>query len=885
MSDFVLGQRYMSQSEPELGLGQLKAIDARSLTLWFELADCERHYAKHDFPLTRALFEKGDSIEAKDGRTLVVSDIMDHQGLLLYMDDQGQLLPESEIKADQLQNNAQSRLLSGQLDHYSWFALRAQAGERYSQWWQSPVQGFTGARVQPLAHQLYIAKEVADRIQPRVMLCDEVGLGKTIEAGLILARRAARRPGESVLILVPKALQVQWFLELRRRFSLYARLVQSPEDLDNEDSRWIVPLEWLEDPELSQQLNKLDIQMLLVDEVQNLNRDTQGFNQLQQLASSQRSVILLSATPALKGLSDLQSQLQLLDPNFFTPDRLSSIEGQQQQLTTLAKAFSEQRASDAELQELASLIDLPVNQLSPEHHNLVLDRLLARYGTGHLLFRNRRKQIGGYPQRILHAYHQVETFSWLQQFLQQHPKQKALVISQDVDFLLSLKDQLWEKTGLHLPIVHDELSLIDMDRQIAYFSDPELQVPLLLTTEVGAEGRNFQFCQHLILLDLPSNPDRLEQRIGRLDRIGQQQDVQIHVPCQSLEHSRWLEWYQHLGIFQAPNPHANRLQQQFAQPLAQYIAEGQDGFFAEVQQSQEQLEAEAEQGRDWLLEISSCRQPQAKQLVQAVDKLAEDDGLLLWLSDIAEQLNLFQEGLSADELLLQPVDNMLIPALPGLPEEGLVFTRNRSLALAREDMAILSPDHPCIQALFDLLNGSELGAASVARFHTMALPAGMIFIEAQYSLQLMTSASLAGNSWLAPQYLRLLVDEAVSQDFSQLLPAGKLEPQLRPLSNKVAQKLIRMKKPNLLASLTSLAKLAEQQVAPLQQQGIRALKERLQEQLAQAEWLAEHNPLVTEAELLQQRQQAEQLLATAEQKYQPRLVALRLLVVAPDEED
>ena len=87
-----------------------------------------------------------------------------------------------------------------------------------------------------------------------------------------------------------------------------------------------------------------------------------------------------------------------------------------------------------------------------------------------------------------------------------------------------------QKHGIRATLFHEGMSLIERDRAAAWFADPEEGAQVLICSEIGSEGRNFQFAHHLVLFDLPSNPDLLEQRIGRLDRIGQNAVIKIHVP-------------------------------------------------------------------------------------------------------------------------------------------------------------------------------------------------------------------------------------------------------------------------------------------------------------------------------------------------------------------
>src|SRR5699024_5763588 len=135
-------------------------------------------------------------------------------------------------------------------------------------------------------------------------------------------------------------------------------------------------------------------------------------------------------------------------------------------------------------------------------------------------------------------------------------------------------------------------------------------------SEIGSEGRNFQFASHLVLWDLPANPDTLEQRIGRLDRIGQTQKITLHVPyVQGTAQERMYQWYDSaLNIFNQISPTAQTVQEQFIVDLKPLL-EGEDNednraalsnLIVEAASVREELEAELQSGRDRLLEYNSC---------------------------------------------------------------------------------------------------------------------------------------------------------------------------------------------------------------------------------------------------------------------------------------
>src|SRR5690606_41133390 len=92
----------------------------------------------------------------------------------------------------------------------------------------------------------------------------------------------------------------------------------------------------------------------------------------------------------------------------------------------------------------------------------------------------------------------------------------------------ALEAAIKERFNLNLALFHEGLPLVQRDRQAAWFAEPD-GAQVLLCSEIGSEGRNFQFAHHLVLFDLPLNPGLVEQRIGRLDRIGQTDTIRIHV--------------------------------------------------------------------------------------------------------------------------------------------------------------------------------------------------------------------------------------------------------------------------------------------------------------------------------------------------------------------
>ena len=217
------GQRLVSDSEPELGLGTLVSADPRSVVVRFDAADEERRYAPASAPLHRVTFAVGDEITDLEGRRLRVDAVEHREGLAVYLCGE-RAVKEAELSPLMALGGPRERLLSGRFDPPKLFDLRREVLERLEQARQSPVRGLVGPRLELLPHQFYIASEITSRRRPRVLLADQTGLGKTIEACLILHRLLLTGRARRALILVPDALVHQWLVELSRRFNLRVAL-------------------------------------------------------------------------------------------------------------------------------------------------------------------------------------------------------------------------------------------------------------------------------------------------------------------------------------------------------------------------------------------------------------------------------------------------------------------------------------------------------------------------------------------------------------------------------------------------------------------------------------------------------------------------------------
>ena len=828
LQTFALGQRWLSETEPELGLGIVADVDHRTVTLAFRSCDQQRRYARQQAPLNRIVFSAGDTITTLHGDELIVIEVLELDETVIYhshlADDVTETikLPESLLSDTLALNKPLERLFSGQTDASQWFYLRKHTLERLGDIEKSRVLGLCSGRTDLIPHQLYIASEVASRFAPRVMLADEVGLGKTIEAGLILQQQLVTGLASRVLIIVPDALLNQWLVEMLRRFSLHFSLY--------DDERCSEILEAMADEEGSGRNPFMEEQLVLtsvdlfqnqpqwyefaingewdlciVDEAHHLRDDAvqsapsadprrkkrTDYAMVKRIAESSRGILLLTATPEQMGQENHFALLQLLDPNRFTDYAAYHDEHADYHAlaATINALVSKASLSAAQLDDLEAVLAtrhdpkgvnnilaplMPSSTASGTAQNEARERLvrmlLDQHGTGRILFRNTRKSLTGFPSREVHPYlltlpqayddlritrpEALETHlkpemayisagalmdeeeaeqslpwtsvdprvKWLVEFLQSNRGEKVLLIcAQDVT-AVSLEKYLRVNAGIRSSVFHRHMDLLDRDRAAAYFAGTESSAQILVCSEIGSEGRNFQFCRHMILFDLPLNPDLLEQRIGRLDRIGQKHTIQIHVPIfKDSAQEALFQWYQEsLNAFIFVAPAAYRVYRQYESELhAHLLAPAIDSqdfkqFLQAAKQLNHTLNLELEQGRDRLLEINSFNKQSAENTMQQIQAFEAACTPEDYMKEAFDAFGIHYEHNADDSYIIHPTEEMIVDSFPGLPDDGIGVTFARQLSLHREDIQFLTWQHPMVRGAIDMVLDSPQGGAAVS---------------------------------------------------------------------------------------------------------------------------------------------------------------------------
>lgn len=945
MAQYQPGQRWISDSEAELGLGTILAEDGRLLTVLYPATGETRQYATRNAPLTRVRFAPGDEITHFEGWKLTVQEVEDVDGLLVYhgLDAQHKpvTMPETQLSNFIQFRLASDRLFAGQIDPLAWFALRYHSLEHNSRLLQSSLWGLGGARAQPIAHQLHIAREVADRIAPRVLLADEVGLGKTIEAGLVIHRQLLSGRASRVLILVPENLQHQWLVEMRRRFNLDVALFDAERFMESDASNpfedcqlALVALEWLKDDEKAQDaLFAAGWDLLVVDEAHHLvwhpEQASPEYSLVEQLAEVIPGVLLLTATPEQLGQDSHFARLRLLDPNRFHD--LQAFRAESSQYRPVAEAVQDlldqgklsAQARDAiggflgdEGRELLDAVDSGDDDARAR----LVRELLDRHGTGRLLFRNTRAAVQGFPERELHPYplpspdeylelpvgEHAELYpevsyqaqeeiddeqrwwridprvEWLIDTLKMLKKFKVLVICAHAETALDLEDALRVRSGIPATVFHEGMSILERDRAAAYFADEEFGAQVLICSEIGSEGRNFQFAHHLVLFDLPAHPDLLEQRIGRLDRIGQKHRIQLHVPyLENSPQERLFQWYhQALNAFLATCPTGNALQHQFGPRLLPMLENADDGQWQqlvdEATAERIRLEGELHSGRDRLLELNSGGAGEGEALVEAILEQDDQFTLPIYMEELFNAFGIDSEDHSDNALILRPSEKMLDASFPLGDDEAVTVTYDREQALAREDMQFLTWEHPMVQGGMDLVLSGSMGNTAVALIKNKALKPGTVLLELLYVSEVVGPRKLQLGRFLPPAALRCLLD-ANGNDLAPKVGFETLNDQLESVPRASANKFVQAQRDVLAKQIND----AEAKVMPRHVERVAEAKRRLiaelDEELARLIALRAVNPSVRDTEIEALREQREQSLAMFD-KAALRLEAIRVLV-------
>ena len=415
-------------------------------------------------------------------------------------------------------------------------------------------------------YQVETVRKVLKQFRGRVLLADEVGLGKTVEAGMVLKEYLLRGIIDSVLVLVPASLVGQWREELETKFDISCATTQDAQLRSDPGRFWnhkylIASLALARRSEHAARLIGRSFDLVIVDEAHHLrDRSSQSYKLVDAL--NKRFLLLLSATPVQNDLTELYNVLTLLKPGIFktlkefraaymtpgkprqpaNPERLRALMRdamvrntravvalklpRRHAVTIRVDGAEGERAAYQELATAARTLAAEGSVGS----RLALQHLFGAAGSSPAAaaaavrrFADRHSDAPRWyalAQRWASVANSGKGAALLE-LLRRNPEEKKLVFVHYRETLAHIANLL-AREGLAFARFEGDLSGPDKDAAVAAFRE---SVPVLLCTESGGEGRNIQFCNTLINFDVPWNPMAIEQRIGRIDRIGQQREV------------------------------------------------------------------------------------------------------------------------------------------------------------------------------------------------------------------------------------------------------------------------------------------------------------------------------------------------------------------------
>ncbi|MCF6094200.1 DEAD/DEAH box helicase [Microaerobacter geothermalis] len=419
--------------------------------------------------------------------------------------------------------------------------------------------------VQPFPHQIKAAKKVITEMRGRAILADEVGLGKTIEAGLIIKEYMIRGLAQKILILVPASLVTQWTYELNQKFGIPA-MAQKKEYMWKQYDILVASIDTAKRPPHRNHVMEQEYDILIIDEAHKLkNRQTRNWEFVNQL--KKKYCLLLTATPIQNDLHELYNLITLLKPGYlgqfrtfqnnymngkrkaknsmllkkeiekvmvrnkrrdgnihFTERHILTIpiqltDEERRIYDKVTQLIKEKYVSHSQLESSLSLITLQREVCSSYDAALLTLSQFHKKAENNLSFRSAIEE-------LVQDFQRVKDNSKAQKVIQliKEIKDKVIIFTEYRATQEYLQDLLAQE-GITSVLFRGGFRRGKKDWMRELF---EKKSQVLIATEAGGEGINLQFCNQIINYDLPWNPMKVEQRIGRIHRLGQTRDVYIY---------------------------------------------------------------------------------------------------------------------------------------------------------------------------------------------------------------------------------------------------------------------------------------------------------------------------------------------------------------------
>ena len=746
------GDRLTHRYNPELGPGEVLEIRARNLFVRFPDAEQTLSFAVTADALVPFTLAPGSRARLAPGQEVVVVESCD-AGRCLLTD--GREVSLDELWPLPVEPSPLERLARGRVDPFDDFANRLD-GLRLLRIRQAGGLGsFLGGRIQLFPHQLYAAERACHSDPVRWLLADQVGLGKTVEASLIMNRLLHTGRADRTLVVVPETLTLQWLGEMWRKYHQIFVLMDQKRLADvatdhgkdfnpfDVHRRVIIGLETLASrPRLTEQAVEAGVDLLVVDEAHHLRRPpghpgNEAYRAIAPIAALGRHVLLLTATPLEDDAHGFFRLLQLLRPEEFPEEE--SFEERLARREPLPPCTSSTRRAD--IGGLPPRVGTPVDLQSPGWEPLLRQERRMRATPAENPVQEKRK-----AERIVRALASPTALSalaatdrldeetrvliaeaeradprvpWLveQAIRWQQTGEKTLVFVAHRETLERLKDAIEKSGRARVGLFHEDLPPERRDIEVAQFRLPDGPA-LLISTEAGGEGRNFEFCRRLILFDLPWNPAVVEQRIGRLDRIGRSIPTEIVYFRPPAGFGKVVAaLYERIGLFEEPLGGLERELRHVARAVEREALHGADepdtAVFADVLQEAREAHTRVQQSAYHELHRDPFRPEMAAGILQRVppdlDGLNEDVVIRA-----VQGFGFETQEQSGRTWLIEYGYEALLDQIHGVaPGSRWLGTFSREEAVDKEILDFFATGHPLVEGVLTELEEGKRGRVAL----------------------------------------------------------------------------------------------------------------------------------------------------------------------------
>jgi len=542
------------------------------------------------------------NVQSRENKVGIVLDIKDDFASVNYQ-NKTEWFPLSDLheSSDELLN----KLIKNEIDDEVNFVLAMDAYRLYTAQLWEPYVFASSNRIQIFPHQIDEVTWILDN--PKTLIADEVGLGKTIIAALVSTELRARGLVKKVLYIVPKSLVLKWQDELNEKFDTDAKILGSsdekanPDTFKQDDFSYITSIDYLKQEHIREYLLDAELDLIIIDEAHKLKLQTARLKLGEILAERTNIMMFLTATPHDGRDEDFLARMKLLDPwiedvpssSFLwvrnIKEDVLDINGKQvfpsrksetveltltfaeENIHTMLDAYMLQRASEARTSQernavrFLSIIFRKRGSSSIKALEITLKRRLEKLGTVDVeaVLNNQRaiqeaeedfeedefedniRKTEAYTastdieqekidlRRLINAVEELGNTDTKRQILidfiknlkREDTRAKLVLFTEYRDTLDSLFESLSQnyKVGK----IDGTMHIKERKKALDSFKDSDGE-EILLCTDAAGEGIDMQFCNIEINYDLPWNPNKLEQRMGRIHRIGQTRDVSYY---------------------------------------------------------------------------------------------------------------------------------------------------------------------------------------------------------------------------------------------------------------------------------------------------------------------------------------------------------------------